>query len=72
VELIGCYVQEYNETLENIGQSLRERVMLVRMEEMSQPQTQEKIFDFIDVRGRVTQSMLNVGTVDDGAWTYKL
>ena len=71
VELIGRYVQEYNETLENIGQSLRERVTLVRMEEMSQPQTQEKIFDFIDVRGRVTQSMLNVGTVDDGAWTYK-
>jgi hypothetical protein len=71
-QLIVRYVEEYNNALFALRERLPEKVMLIRTEELALPTVQEKMFDFIGRRGSVPPLVLNAGTVDDGARTFRL
>jgi len=64
-ELIARYVREYNARLEALAEQNPVRVMLVRTEELSEPASQRKIFNFVNVNGRVATIKLNVRSVID-------
>jgi hypothetical protein len=72
MRLIVRYIEQYNNELFAIGERLREKVMLVRTEELALPPVQEKIFEFVGFRGSVSRLVLNVGTGNDGADAYRL
>jgi hypothetical protein len=68
-ELIARYVREYNARLAVLAEQNPARIMLVRTEELSEPATQRRIFDFVNVTGRVSAIKLNVRSVIDGKHT---
>jgi hypothetical protein len=68
--LIARYVEEYNSALFALANQLPERIMLVRMEELNDPEVQNRMFNFVGLPGRVAQTALNVGTSHDGAHAY--
>jgi hypothetical protein len=69
--LIARYVEEYNAALFALRSNLPGRIMLVRMEELNDPEIQNRMFDFVGLPGRVAQTALNVGSSHDGADAYR-
>lgn len=65
-ELIKRYIFEYNAHLEEMATRAPKRVMLIRSNELNDPTTQTRIFEFVGMFGRVSSVNLNVGTVSDG------
>jgi len=66
-QLIVRYVEEYNNELFALHERLPEKVMLIPTEELALPAVQEKLFDFVGLRGSTPRLRLNAGTIDDGA-----
>ena len=64
-KLISRYVREYNAQLAVLAARMPGQVMLVKMDELSEPAIQKSIFDFAGRRGHVTELKLNVGSVID-------
>ncbi len=65
-ELIRRYIEDYNVQLRALAGRLPNNVLLVRTEDLSLAGKQEEIFDFIGCTGRVSNLVLNKGTVADG------
>jgi hypothetical protein len=70
--LIERYVQEYSNKLFALRDRLPGKVMLIPTEELALPAVQEKMFDFIGLRGTARPLMLNAGTVDDAGQMHRL
>jgi hypothetical protein len=68
--LIRRYVAEYNDALTDQATRHPRRVLLVRTEDLSRPETQEAIFAFLGVVGRPFDRVLNAATVADGRQAY--
>jgi hypothetical protein len=66
LELIRRYVSEYNDRLAAVTRRLPDRVLLLRTEELNRPATQQRIFEFAGVQGRITKLKLNVRDVSEG------
>ncbi len=67
LEMVTRYVTEYNQALSALAQSDPQRVLLVRTEEMNDPETAQRISEHINQPIVVPTSALNVGTNTDGA-----
>jgi len=71
-QLIERYIQEYNTKLFALRDRLPGNVMLIPTEELALPVVQEKMFDFVGLRGTARPLMLNAGTVDDAGQMHRL
>ncbi len=66
LDMIFCYITDYNTRLTVLAERHPERVLLVRTEDLSRRDQQERIFDFVGCAGKVSSLLLNVGTTADG------
>jgi hypothetical protein len=64
-ELIARYIRQYNAQLAVLAARLPGQVMLVRTEELNEPATQMRLFDFAGASGSVSAINLNVRSVID-------
>ncbi len=65
-EMIVRYIEEYNGRLKGRAEQQPDRILTVPTEELSIRETQKKILDFIDVRGKPLSRRFNMQTVFDG------
>jgi hypothetical protein len=66
LELIARYVREYNDAMHTLARRRPTTVMLLHTEKLDDEAVQTAIFDFVELRGTVARTRLNVGTTDDG------
>lgn len=63
--LIERYVNDYNHTLRSLTQTVPERFLLIRTEELSTPQTIDRLSDFLGLKVSMPPP-LNVASTKDG------
>lgn len=64
--LVRMYVEDYNRSLLRMKDSLGERLLLVRTEEIGARAVQDEIFDFLGLRAPYFEAVLNRETTADG------
>ncbi len=62
---IERYVREYNAALENAAQQKSDRILLIRTDDLSRPETFARISDFVGVTLPATSDVLNAGGTAD-------
>lgn len=70
LEAIRRYVREYNDALTRLAERWPERVLLLRTEDLGDAAAQHRLFGFLGVTGTPSATVLNAGTVADGAHQY--
>jgi hypothetical protein len=65
-DLIRRYVVDYNDQLAAVAQRLPHRVLLLNTKELNRPATQQRIFEFAGVRGRIVKLNLNTRDFSEG------
>ena len=65
-QLVKAYVEDYNEGLTRAKDRFGERLLLLRTEELSEPETQDRVQAFLGIEGLNLQEVLNRGSMKDG------
>jgi hypothetical protein len=66
IEMVKKYVSDYNAAIMALKNSLEDQLLVVRTEDLSDKQVQDRIYKFIGVKGAFFQEVRNQGTTEDG------
>lgn len=66
VAMIERYVNEYNQTLRSLAQAFPDRVLLIRTEDLNDPDTMTRISALVGLPLSMPAAALNAGTIHDG------
>jgi hypothetical protein len=66
VALVKTYVEDYNEGLTRAKDRFGERLLLLRTEELSEPEAQDRVKAFLGMESLNLQEVSNRGSLKDG------
>lgn len=66
LRLVTAYVEDYNQALARLAETLGDKLLLLRTEALGERQAQDRILDFLGVKAPYLDAALNRGATADG------